>query len=221
MSYTSCMSSRKLSGRDAAYQHLLQVVLTDPSNAGTFLSEQDIATQLGISRTPVREAMLLLNARGLIELVPHRGAMVPALTTSQIRQLFAFRELIEVRAADLTIAAGAVPLGIMQTLVAQQEELKQDSDMASSKAFIALDGDFHLTMVRSTENEYMIEAYEAIRTRQLMVGTEAIFRMPNRREQVCEEHQQILEALAGQDLAAAERSIVQHLKTTRDVLLLT
>jgi DNA-binding GntR family transcriptional regulator len=214
------MSSRKVSGRDAAYSHLLQTVLTDPSNAGKFLSEQDIATDLGISRTPVREAMLLLNARGLIEMVPHRGAMVPALTNSQIRQLFSFRELIEVKAADLTIDAGAVPLDIMRSLLQQQEALRSESDLDSSKAFIALDGDFHLTMVKSTANEYMIEAYAGIRTRQLMVGTEAIFRLPNRREQVCTEHQGILDALADQDLAAAEAAIVEHLKTTRDILLL-
>lgn len=64
------------SGREKAYAYLKDTVLTDPGMQGAFLSEQELADRVGVSRTPVREALLQLAAEDLVELVPKRGARV-------------------------------------------------------------------------------------------------------------------------------------------------
>ena len=76
-----------VSGRERAYRHLRETVLVDPAVQGTFLNEVDLAQDIGVSRTPVREALLLLVAEGLVEMVPKRGAYVPPLSGRQIREL--------------------------------------------------------------------------------------------------------------------------------------
>ncbi|MBI0382182.1 GntR family transcriptional regulator, partial [Streptomyces albiflaviniger] len=64
------------SGREKAYAFLKETVLTDPDMQGRFLTEQEIADRIGISRTPIREALLLLAAEDLVQLVPKRGAHI-------------------------------------------------------------------------------------------------------------------------------------------------
>ncbi|WP_345033981.1 GntR family transcriptional regulator [Kutzneria kofuensis] len=59
-----------VSGRDRAYDYLRNTVLADPAAQGTFLNEQDIADRIGVSRTPIREALLMLSAEELVRLVP-------------------------------------------------------------------------------------------------------------------------------------------------------
>lgn len=192
--------------------------MTDPQWAGTFLTEQDLAEQLGISRTPVREAFLLLHARGLIELIPQRGARVPRLTGPQIGQLFEFRTMIECHAAHTTMKSGTVPSMAMWSILDQQRALVELEDLESSKDFIRLDRDFHLQLVQAIRNEFTEEAYSTIRTRQLMVGVDALFRTPTRRLDVCQEHQAIVEALEGDDASLACDLITHHLDLTRRVL---
>lgn len=217
--YTRRMASPHKSGRDLAYAYVLNDVLTDPRNAGEFLSEQDLAATLGISRTPVREAFLLLGARGLIEMIPNRGAMVPRMTGTQIRQLFEFRTVIETHSIRTALARGVSPVIAMRTILEAQEGLVSFEDMDSSKLFIEKDRDFHLALVRTAENQFMEDAYSTIRTRQLMVGVEALFRSPTRRADVCREHGEILDALAANDLDSAISATDRHLELTRDLLL--
>lgn len=207
------------SGRELAHDYLLNDVLTDPRNAGQFLSEQELAATLGISRTPVREAFLLLKARGLIEMIPNRGAMVPRMTGTQIRQLFEFRSVIETHAIRTSMDRGVTPVIAMRTILEAQQDLVAMSDMESSKLFIEKDRDFHSTLVRAAENHFMEDAYSTIRTRQLMVGIEALFRTPTRRADVCREHSEILSALAAGDTETALDATVSHLETTRELLL--
>src|SRR5436305_3305361 len=85
--YTYCMQRAQASGRERAYRHLRETVLVDPAVQGTFLNEVDLAQAIGVSRTPVREALLLLVSEGQVEMVPKRGAYVPPLSGRQIREL--------------------------------------------------------------------------------------------------------------------------------------
>src|ERR687893_1918625 len=119
--YTCCM--QQVSGRERAYRHLRETVLIDPAVQGTFLNEVDLAQDIGVSRTPVREALLLLVAEGLVEMVPKRGAYVPPLSGRQIKELMELRGLLERHAAAVTLATGTVPLAAMREALAEQERL--------------------------------------------------------------------------------------------------
>src|ERR1041384_4755588 len=105
--YTCCMQAAdSLSGREKAYEFLKDTILADPEMQGRFISEQDVANQIGVSRTPIREALLLLAAEDLVQLVPKKGAYVAPLSSRQITELMELRGVIERYAAERTMTEG-------------------------------------------------------------------------------------------------------------------
>jgi DNA-binding GntR family transcriptional regulator len=201
------------SGRERAYRHLRDTVLVDPAVQGTFLNEVELATEVGVSRTPVREALLLLAADGLVEMVPKRGAYVPPLSGRQIKELMELRGLLEQHAASVTLAAGSVPLAAMREALAAQERLIAAGD-DTAQEFIEWDRQFHQALVDAARNELIARTYAGLRTRQVRVGVAALFRAADRQRAVCGEHRRIVDALAAGDEAAARAAIEDHLQIT-------
>lgn len=204
------------SGRERAYRHLRETVLVDPAVQGTFLNEVELAQDVGVSRTPVREALLLLAADGLIEMVPKRGAYVPPLSGRQIKELMELRTLLEQHAASVTLASRSVPVAAMRAALAEQESLltgdAHDNDAA--REFIEWDRQFHQALVDAAGNELIARTYAGLRTRQVRVGVAALFRTTDRQRAVCAEHERIVEALAANDEDAAREAISDHLRIT-------
>ena len=112
------ISGTAASGREKAYAYLRENVLIDPDMQGKFLNEQELAAEIGVSRTPVREALLLLVSDGLVELIPQRGAYVPLVTGREVSELMELRGVLESHAARLVIAEGRVPAAEMQETLA-------------------------------------------------------------------------------------------------------
>jgi DNA-binding GntR family transcriptional regulator len=204
------------SGRDRAYQHLRTKVLTDPQVTGTFINEQQVATAVGVSRTPVREALLMLAAEDLVQLVPHRGAFVAPVSGRQVSELMQARGLIEVWAATTCLDAGRPPVAGMSTVLDKQRAIVADGDAGS---FIDLDRQFHELLVEAAGNSVLGRLYETLRARHVLLGVVALERSVTRRQDVLAEHQAILDALATGDPGAAEAAIRRHLDSTADILM--
>ncbi len=205
-----------VSGREKAYEYLKETVLTDPEMQGVFLSEQEIADRIGVSRTPIREALLLLAAEDLVELVPKRGARVAPLTGREIRELMELRGIVERHAAQQLIAADRAPVPELQSLLERQRELTGPDQ---AREFIAVDQQFHSTLVSAVGNTLLERHYEGLRSRQVRAGTAAVFNRQGRQEAVLEEHRAILDAVASGDTEAACAAIDNHLESTLKVLL--
>jgi DNA-binding GntR family transcriptional regulator len=210
------------SGRDRALHYLRETVLVDPDAQGTFLNEVELANRIGVSRTPVREALLLLVADGLVEMLPGRGAYVPPMTARQTRELMDLRGVLERYAASRTLTDGTVPLAALRELLAEQERLanrEHDGDLKRLTEFIDQDIVFHQMMIDAADNAMLARTYAGLRVRQRRVGVAALFGSTNRRRAVCAEHGRIVEALAEGDEPAALRAIDEHLELTLRVLL--
>jgi DNA-binding GntR family transcriptional regulator len=214
--YTCCM--QRVSGRERAYRHLRETVLIDPAVQGTFLNEVDLAHDIGVSRTPVREALLLLVAEGLVEMVPKRGAYVPPLSGRQIRELMELRTLLEQNAASVTLAQRSVPVKAMRAALAEQERLLT-AEPCDAREFIEWDRRFHQSLVDAAGNELIARTYAGLRTRQVRVGVAALFRAIDRQRAVCAEHGRIVDALESGDEAAAHAAISEHLRITQQLFL--
>ena len=212
-------SGAAASSREKAYAYLRENILVDPAKQGTFLNEQELAAEIGVSRTPVREALLLLVADGLVELIPQRGAYVPAVTGREVTELMELRGVLENYAARQAITAGTVPVQAMTRTLQEQEELPEAIDAGSAREFIRLDAAFHQLLVDAAGNELISRTYAKLHVRQVLVGVEALFRTSGRRRHVCSEHREILDALAAGDAAAACGAISRHLEITRGILL--
>ena len=207
-----------VSGRERAYRHLRETVLIDPAVQGTFLNEVDLAQDIGVSRTPVREALLLLVAEGLVEMVPKRGAYVPPLSGRQIRELMELRTLLEQHAASVTLTQEAVPLDAMRAALAEQQRLLT-AEPCDAREFIEWDRRFHQSLVDAAGNELIARTYAGLRTRQVRVGVAALFRATDRQRAVCAEHGRIVDALESGDEAAAHAAISEHLRITQQLFL--
>ncbi|NYI06230.1 GntR family transcriptional regulator [Allostreptomyces psammosilenae] len=205
-----------VSGRDKAYAFLKETVLPDPAAQGHFLSEQEVADRVGVSRTPVREAFLLLAAEDLIQLVPKRGAYIAPLSGREISELMELRGVVESYAAERLIRLGRVPHAELEELLERQRTLV-DADQA--KEFITCDHRFHAVMVASVGNELLTKHYEGLRSRQIRAGIVALHRSAGRHDDVLREHRAIMDALAAGDVDAARTAIADHLDATLRVLL--
>lgn len=204
------------SGRQIAYDHLKNEVLSDPQMQGQFVNEQWLADRIGVSRTPIREALLLLAAEELVQLVPKRGAYIAPVSGRQISQLFEVRGMIECYSARRTVDLDTVPVQRMQ---AELDEQRQLEDSGDAHAFIDLDHRFHSALVRAVGNDMLTTTYDALRARQIRAGIVALYRVGDRRRSVLSEHEAILAALAAGDAAASTAAIMEHLDATKGVLL--
>lgn len=202
------------SGRERAYNYLRGRLLEDPGLAGTFLSEASVAQDAGVSRTPVREAMLMLEGEGLVQLVPRRGALVaPPPTPTVIREVLEAREALETWATRLVLARDNAPVATMQECIDRQKrDLQGRAD--TDREFISIDSAFHMALITTTENQLVERMYAIARMRHLHIGVAAIQRYPTRRTEVIREHQAIVDALVAKDEAKAIAAVSEHLQAT-------
>ncbi len=204
------------SGRDRAYQYLRGTVLSDPAVSGTFINEQAVATEVGISRTPVREALLMLAAEDLVQLVPHRGAFVAPVPGREIAEMMQARGVIETWAATSSLASGDAPVEAMSAVLEQQRSIVDNGD---AKEFIELDSQFHALLVDAAGNSVLGRLYDNLRAKHVLLGVVALQRSATRRQEVLAEHQAIVDGLVSGKPEAAEKAILSHLDSTGSLLM--
>ena len=197
---------------EVAYQWLRQEISTLPWDQEIFLSEGSIAEASGVSRTPVREALLRLEASGLIKRVAHKGAFVPALTGRDIDDMVEVRRVIGDWAVR-KVAQGTVPAAELNEILDRQEAAVQDP-----VAFIECDIQFHQRIVSAAGNPILAGVYEAQRFKQLRMGLKAVLDSEGRSRRVVEEHRAIVQALLSGDPDQAAAASRAHLESTLSAL---
>ncbi|MBU0645471.1 MAG: GntR family transcriptional regulator [Alphaproteobacteria bacterium] len=193
--------------RGTPLEQLLDAIEDGKLTPGTRLRETELAEQLGISRTPVREALHRLHAMGLAEHGPQRGLIVSHLDYDHLRQLFAVREGLEGMAARLA-AEYATPAEISLL----RELVSLDVGVDNPDTLKTHNKQFHLQIVRASHNAYMIDALENLRIHlSLLPGS--TYSIAKRRIQAQDEHQAIIDAVAAHDGDAAEYAARVHIKS--------
>ncbi|GAB4464504.1 MAG: GntR family transcriptional regulator [Anaerolineales bacterium] len=200
--------------KEDIFEVLLEKIISGQYKPGTWLRQEDIASQLGVSMTPVREALDLLAAAGLAERVPYRGVRVPQPSHEEIAESYAARRLLEKavsRAAALNREQAHVTE--LKRIVAQAQKLTRLDDMSASRK---LSGDFHFTVAEATRNATLIRVYKvAANSFPDWMLYQAMFEHPEALEESVREeyreHLAIAEAIELQDAALAERRAEEHI----------
>lgn len=190
------------------YQALLQAIRRGQIRPGDRIREEDVAELLGVSRTPVREALQQLQARRMVELVPGRGNVVVDLSLHQVIELYAMREVLEGAAAGFAAQhAQPAEIALMQSLLSAC-----DSPGGEDPATLAeLNQRLHRTIHLAARNRYMHEALAHLDDAlTLLRGT--TFDLPERRVASGEEHRAIVRAIIARDAAAAEAASRTHIR---------
>ena len=129
-------------------------------NLGQALSESSLAAALGISKTPIREALVRLAAEGLVQILPQRGTFVFELSEVDAHALSNFRTLLEIEA--LRIAMHDDRPALVTALKAVLGKMKLGRSQSDSLQYRTLDDRFHRTIIEHSNNAYLAAAYEKI-----------------------------------------------------------
>jgi DNA-binding GntR family transcriptional regulator len=205
------------SGSAAArvYAHVKERLLDGSFPGGALLSENELSQQLGFSRTPVRQAFVQLEAEGLLELYPKRGALVVPVAASEIEDVFEARLLVEEHCARRAAGAGPALAAELAAAIAAQEQAVA-ADPADTSGFVLADRRFHRAIVHAAGNAILTRLYDALRDRQQRIAAVALARNPADAERFIAEHRGIAEALGRADATAARERVSAHLRSARD-----
>lgn len=207
---------RGVPAKDFAYDYVKRQIVGLELPPGHIVTEMDIATVTGLSRTPVREAFLRLDAEGLIELLPRRGALVAPVTVRQIKELSETRLVLELHAAQQICRNRIACADELDDLVERQRALTADG--ASYVDVIECDVTFHTHLVAAVGNTELTHLYESMGDRQRRTGVAAFRAQPGRPESAIEHHAAIVAALAACDEEAAEAALREHLHRSTPAL---
>jgi DNA-binding GntR family transcriptional regulator len=198
---------RTRSRADLVYNSLRDAIWEGRFAHGERLREEEIGRALGVSRTPVREALQRLQQRGLLVIGPGRGLVVAELTRQQVLELYAMREILEGSAARFAARhANPAEIGILYHL---QRELAGAADDAI--ALIKLNRRFHQTIYEAAHNQYLTQALETLHDSLALLHS-TTFRMPSRRRESDDEHLTIVAAIERGDADEAERAARLHIQ---------
>ena len=199
-----------------AYKELRRRILRRDLPAGTVLAEAELAKTLGMSRTPVRQALHLLLQEGLVEVGPRRQMIVCRISAERRREIFLVREALERLA--VAEACQVMPLEEIDHLRLLLWRQRRAADAGRPDEFIRLDEQFHLDIASGAKLEVLLRFHAQLRAFVRLMGIEAVRSHPARMAEVISEHELVVDALERRDEVAAVTALCDHLRATEAVL---
>ncbi len=183
---------------------------------GSPLFEKVVAEEFGISKTPVREALVQLQHDGLVVIVPHSGTFVFSLDDSALRDLCELRLILETNALQIALhrAPGALTAEL-DGIVKKMSEAIRANDTASYRE---LDSAFHGAFFVHAGNAYLTRSYESIEAKVSTLRTTLIKPLPNLKALSLDEHQKLVRALTANDTGTAIALLTAHIRRSRDLM---
>jgi len=194
------------------YKAIRQMIASGSLAAGTRLDERAIAEQLGVSRTPLREATAKLAKEGLVEQRPYRGNFVRAFSPKQVSDLYETRMVLEGLATRRAVANLADD--DLATLTGLLDAAQAALAAGDLEGFSAADQRFHSTIARLSGNETLIESLERLRAQVQLIRL-AANRDPDLVQRTARERPAILAALAARDADRAAQLMEEHIDGVR------
>jgi DNA-binding GntR family transcriptional regulator len=209
---TALRPIRRRNLRDEAIDALRAAILGGDLAPGSIHSAVSLAERLGVSPTPVREAMLELARSGLIEVLPNRGFRVSVIDDRNLDEIFELRMMLEVPALALVCdRASDAELGALEEPLL---DLESAAELGDVPAFLVADRKFHLRLLELARNDRLVEIIAELRDQTRIVGLHSLA-ATGALEATAAEHRPILDALRARNLAEANRRMRIHIEHTR------
>jgi DNA-binding GntR family transcriptional regulator len=200
--------------REEARKSIRAGVVTGEIEPGQIYSAPSLAVRLGVSATPVREALLDLANAGLVESVRNRGFRVVVLDDTDLDEIFELRTLLEVPSVGRV--AGSLDTDQLERLWSIVVELEAAAEAGHLERYLTADQEFHSGLLEPLGNRRLIELVARLRDQQRLYGLPKLIHSAAFMSTAFE-HRAILEAVAAGDKRSAESLIRRHLRHTRGV----
>ncbi len=193
------------------YDYLLNAIVSGEVLEGQRIVESDLAKMFGVSRSPIREALKMLEIDGLIELIPYRGVVVTRITPKEVRESLEIKGMVE------GFAAWSGAQKFNKDIIAQLEailmELEKYIKNGKMQKVQEANIRFHHRMVENIHNERLLKYYEGV-AKSIRRFYTISFTMSSGWKFSLSEHRAILNSIKKRDAAAAERHARQHAYNT-------
>jgi len=208
--------AQPLSIREQVYKRISELILNGKIAPSERIMENKLSTQLGVSRTPIREALHVLEMEGFLEAIPRVGYQVKEIVWDEVADICEIRKVNETLAACW--AMDKVTADELDRLQLNLDEAEADVKSGHPKRFIERDADFHDILVRASGSRRLVEICQTLRKHMLRYRIESIYE-PDMVLSVIEDHRRILERLRARDVAGITLAISDHLDhVKREVL---
>ena len=200
---------------ESAYKFIRERISTGELKPEQRITEMQVAETMGVSRTPVREAIRRLEADGLLVHTSRLGLIVNQLDYHEIVQLYAMREILETNAASLAASrASDAEVNILADIV----EMESDSDPNDAELAARQNRAFHDTLHQSAHNRFLLQSMSALSNSMVLLGGTTLASGERRREAIAE-HRVILEAMQKRDPDAARDAMSVHIRNAQGIRL--
>lgn len=205
---------------DLAYETISALLLDSHYPPGTRLSEADLANQLGMSKTPVREALRRMASEGLVTPIPHVGYLIPQLSYRDVRESLEVREAVEAQVARLACERmNPAEIVSIQAAFAEAEVAMTGDRPADLERMRAMNQLLHSSLLRAADNARLEQILEGVRNQVERAIRELLHDDFGRYQQSFAEHRAVLAALESRDPAAAEAAMRAHVSSVSEHIL--
>lgn len=192
--------------KEVAKQVLKRAILFKELQAGKYYRIEDICRQLNVSKTPVREALQDLEARGFVTLSPRKGVLINKMTQKDIIDFYQFRLVMESAVIELVEKwITAEDIDLLTQYTDQSKECIKNNDRMG---LLEYDRKLHLYLARMTKNSFIIPQLERIRD---FIDWISLLR-PERMAESSSEHNRLIRCLSVHDLDAAKEVMKEHIE---------
>ena len=202
--------------KEKVYEKIYNAILVGKFSPGERIFEEEIAEQLNVSRTPVRQAMRRLEEQKLIDIIPYKGAKVSEIDQEKALELLEMCELLEVYLCEKAcISSTEEDIQELRNISNKFIEAYNQTNMEKMQLY---NFKFHMKIAEITDNELSQKIYKNIRSRMNLIS---VYTLPfsNRDKLSVEEHEEIIESIKTGDIQAAKESAAKHVQRIKKVTL--
>lgn len=202
---------------DTVVEHLRSFIIEGVLEAGRKLNERELCETLGISRTPLREALKVLAAEGLIEISPNRGASVARMSELEIREAFELMSGLEAFSGEL--ACERITVEELDEIKALHYAMIVSKNQGDLPGYYQRNRAIHDLINQAARNSALSQAYQALNFRLHALRFRSNYQAP-KWDRAVHDHEQMIEALEARDGKRLSAILRQHLLEKRDALML-
>jgi GntR family transcriptional regulator, rspAB operon transcriptional repressor len=198
---------------DWVYEELKVAILELRLAPGHPMREAALADQLGVSKTPIREALSRLEQEGLVETTSFKGAIVTGYSRKDLLEIYELRELLENSAARSAAESMSAPaLAQLDRICRDSRQAREGTDPARLAALLS---EFDAALFDQVQNSRIRALIENLRSHLTRIG-QLTAEIPGRLQTSVDEHERILAAIAARDPDLAEQRMRDHIRSVRD-----